>query len=142
MTLLICINTSYTVWPRARELGKLALAMEAQSPKSLLRAFTTWNTWGVPFASPYLFHRFGKWRAFHDRQLLTFLGEHAPDAIPGGDLIVCCFQEVWSFPKGPLMECTARMDPRKVGEKWERFVLCLGIACRLLSCFVSYLWSG
>ncbi|CAE7764371.1 unnamed protein product [Symbiodinium pilosum] len=110
--------------------------MEAQSPKSLLRAFTTWNTWGVPFASPYLFHRFGKWRAFHDRQLLTFLGEHAPDAIPGGDLIVCCFQEVWSFPKGPLMECTARMDPRKVGEKWERFVLCLGIACRLLSCFV------
>ncbi|CAE7343548.1 unnamed protein product [Symbiodinium natans] len=104
--------------------------MEPSAPSSLLRALTTWNTWGVPFASPLLFHRFGKWRAFHDQQLLKFLGEDRGDR----DLLVCCFQEVWSFPRGPLMECTARMDPDRVTAKWERFVLILGILCRLFSC--------
>ena len=30
------------------------------------------------------------------------------------DLRICCFQEVWSWHKGPLMDYTARLDPSKV----------------------------
>ena len=48
------------------------------APRSLLSALTTWNCWGVPFASPLLFHRFGRWRAFHDQQLLKLLSEPWP----------------------------------------------------------------
>ncbi|CAK9111629.1 unnamed protein product [Durusdinium trenchii] len=50
------------------------------------------------------------------------------------DLLICCFQEVWSWHKGPLMDCTARLDPSKVTQFWENFVLSLGILFRWLSC--------
>lgn len=44
--------------------------------------------------------------------------------------------KVFSFPKGPLMDCISRFDARGVTSFWERSVLSLGILCRPLSCCV------
>ncbi|CAJ1455103.1 unnamed protein product, partial [Effrenium voratum] len=49
-------------------------------------------------------------------------------------LVVCCFQEVWSFPKGPLMEYTASLDESRTSARWEGFVLVLGILFRAFAC--------
>ena len=98
-------------------------------------AVSTWNTWGVPYASHLIFHRACKWRQFHDRELQKLLR----DTTGGGgasekDLLICCFQEVWSFHKGPLMDYTASLDPNRVTPFWEKMVLSLGILCRFFSC--------
>ncbi|CAK9098429.1 Methyltransf_11 domain-containing protein [Durusdinium trenchii] len=122
-----------------------AKVSEADMPSHI--AVTTWNTWGVPWASPLVFHRASKWRDFHDKELQKLIGDHNAKALstkgtppkavePRKDLLVCCFQEVFSFPKGPLMDFTSRCDPSQITPFWEKFVLTLGILCRFLSCTV------
>lgn len=107
------------------------------STSSTCRAISTWNVWGVPFAAPLVFHRAKRWRHFHDQQLQQLLEKTKdPPIDPERDLVVCCFQEVFSFPKGPLMDCISRFDARGVTPFWERCVLSLGILCRPLSCCV------
>eukprot|EP00434_Breviolum_minutum_P006635 symbB.v1.2.005857.t3/scaffold335.1/size242651/8 len=94
---------------------------------------------------------------FHDQHLRELIVTHAkkkvesesvkvmdagtsaskdPDIIPDKDFLVCCFQEVWSFPRGPLMSYTSKLDPSRVTPFWEKFVLSLGILCRPLSCII------
>lgn len=97
-------------------------------------AVTTWNVWGVPFASPLIFHRHQRWRSFHDQQLLELLAKHESRSFNQKELLVCCFQEVWSFWKGPLMDYTASRPAESLTQRWENGVLILGILCRFCSC--------
>ncbi|CAJ1363832.1 unnamed protein product, partial [Effrenium voratum] len=106
--------------------------MASAPAKPGLLGITTWNVWGVPFASELIFHRAKKWRSFHDQQLQRLLAQKQLSADSG--LVVCCFQEVWSFPKGPLMEYTASLDESRTSARWEGFVLVLGILFRAFAC--------
>eukprot|EP01084_Bolivina_argentea_P143460 251913_1 len=75
-----------------------------------LKVISTWNVWGVPFGSNKIFHRNKKWRPFNDKCLIHNISTSVHSIDPPNDLIVSCFQEVFSMHKGPFFDTFSNSD--------------------------------
>ncbi len=97
------------------------------APHYNLKVVSSWNVWGIPFGSNKIFHKIKKWRAFNDRQLLQFMTASADTK--STDLVVSCFQECWSFRRGPFTNTFARSAESNWAKWKESAVLIAGIVC-------------
>eukprot|EP01083_Nonionella_stella_P022635 62594_1 len=94
-------------------------------PQFNLRCISSWNVWGVPFASSKIFHRVKKWRPFNDECLLKTITQNQQNTPINTqkDLIISCFQECWSFHNGPFMNYFSTTDESNWAFWKERFLL-------------------